>query len=148
MAHQANGLTGIGQWGGTMLYGYRTVDNAAAVEADAYFDNAVGGGLNAGDVIIASLDTDGTPLTKLYHVVAGGADVSLRGLGAAITALTYNLVAGTANNALAAIPLPTDTPASADALRDDIAANIIPVIRDNMADLAAKIEEIRAAITV
>ena len=148
MAHQPNALTGIGQWGGTMLYGYRTVDNAAAVEANAYFDGAVGNGLNVGDVIIATLDTDGTPLTKLYHVSAGGADVAVRGLGAAITALTYNLVAGTPSNALEALPNPTDTPASADALRDDLVAVLIPALRNNFADLAAKIEELRAAITV
>jgi hypothetical protein len=51
-------------------------------------------------------------------------------------ALTDNTT-GTANTTLQAIPDPADTPASADALRDDIVANDLPAIRNNFADLAA-----------
>lgn len=64
---------------------------------------------------------------------------------AAITALTDDS-AGTANNTIAAMPNPTDTPASADALRDDIVANLLPAIRNNFADVAAKVNEILAAM--
>ncbi|HUG63024.1 MAG TPA: hypothetical protein VMP03_14330 [Methylomirabilota bacterium] len=38
---------------------------------------------------------------------------------------------------MTAVPAPTDTPADADALRDDIAANLVPAINDNLADLGA-----------
>lgn len=53
---------------------------------------------------------------------------------------------GTANNAMTAIAAPTDSPASADALRDDLAAVTIPAINDNFADLQAKVNAILAAL--
>lgn len=56
-------------------------------------------------------------------------------------ALTDNS-AGTANTTLQAIPDPTDTPATADALRDDIVANGLPAIRNNFADLAAMVNKL------
>ena len=46
---------------------------------------------------------------------------------------------GSANDTIAAIAAPTDTPASADALRDDIAAVMVPALNNNFADLAAKV---------
>lgn len=64
----------------------------------------------------------------------------------AITALTDNS-AGTANDTIAAIPDPADTPASADALRDDIVANTLPAVRNAIADLAAKINAVIAALS-
>jgi hypothetical protein len=64
---------------------------------------------------------------------------------ATITALTDNS-AGTANNTIQAMADPTDTPATADALRDDIVANLLPAIRNNFADLAAKVNEIRTVL--
>jgi hypothetical protein len=65
---------------------------------------------------------------------------------ASITPLTDNS-AGTANNTIAAMPSPADAPATPDALRDDLVANFIPAVRDNFADLAAKVNAILAAIT-
>lgn len=62
-----------------------------------------------------------------------------------ISALTDN-TAGTADNTLAALPDPTDTPASADALRDDLVANLIPVLRNNYADLASQVNDIRTVL--
>lgn len=50
--------------------------------------------------------------------------------------------AGTANDTLQALPDPADTPVSADALRDDLVANLLPVLRNNYADLAATINAI------
>lgn len=61
-------------------------------------------------------------------------------------ALTYNLVVGTANSALEALPNPTDTPSTADALRDDLVAVLIPALRNNFADVAAQIAAIRTAL--
>lgn len=62
-----------------------------------------------------------------------------------ITSLTDNS-SGSANNTIQAMADPTDTPASADALRDDLVAVLLPAIRNNVADLAAKINEILVAL--
>lgn len=59
-----------------------------------------------------------------------------------VGALTDN-TGGTADTTLQAIPSPTDTPASADALRDDLVANALPAVRNNFADVAAQINAIR-----
>ena len=47
---------------------------------------------------------------------------------------------------MTAVPVPADTPADADALRDDIATNIIPAINNNLADVQAKVNGILAAL--
>lgn len=44
---------------------------------------------------------------------------------------------GTANTTVQALTNPTDSPASADALRDNLVATLIPELRNNFADLAA-----------
>lgn len=67
-------------------------------------------------------------------------------VAAAPAALTFNLVVGTANSALQALPDPTDTPATADALRDDLVATLYPALRNNFADVGTQIEAIRAAL--
>lgn len=67
-------------------------------------------------------------------------------VAADVGALTYTAVAGTANTTLQACPDPTNTPADADALRDDIVATLLPPIRNNFADLAAQINAIRTAL--
>ena len=113
------------------VYGYVTNDTAAQVEANAYFDGALNNGLGAGDIIMAILDDDGTPLMKQYMVVAGGADVAIRGFGAAITALTDNS-GGTASNTIAAIG---GTYSQTE-------------VRNAIASLAAKINALQAAVTV
>lgn len=60
---------------------------------------------------------------------------------AAEASLTDN-TSGTANDTLQALTDPTDTPADADTLRDDLVANLIPELRNNLADLAAKVNAI------
>lgn len=50
---------------------------------------------------------------------------------------------GTANTTVQALTDPADTPASADALRDDLVANLIPELRNNFADLVAQINALR-----
>jgi len=67
-------------------------------------------------------------------------------VAADVGALTFTAVAGTANTTLEALPNPTDTPASADALRDDIVANLLPPLRNNFADLATQVNAIRTAL--
>lgn len=63
----------------------------------------------------------------------------------AIESLTDS-TGGTANDTLAAMPTLTDSPASADALRDDINTNMVPVINSNFADIGAKVNAILAAL--
>ena len=53
---------------------------------------------------------------------------------------------GTANNTMTAIVAPADTPATADVLRDDLAANLVPAVNNNFADLQAKVNAILAAL--
>jgi len=70
------------------------------------------------------------------------------GIPAAQAAASANLTdnsGGTANDTVQALTNPVDTPASADALRDDLVANLIPELRNNFADLAAKVNK---ALTV
>lgn len=77
-------------------------------------------------------------------------DISRRGLAAnggvsaAIDALTGTV--GTADGALVAMPTLTDTPATADALRDDLHTNWKPAIDNNIADLQAKVNALGAAL--
>lgn len=49
------------------LWHYKTVDSA--VTGAGYFNNG-SGMMHVGDLIIANVDTDGTPATKLYIVTA------------------------------------------------------------------------------
>jgi len=53
---------------------------------------------------------------------------------------------GTANDTVQALTDPADTPATADALRDDLVANLIPELRNNYADLTAKINDVLTAL--
>jgi hypothetical protein len=86
---------------------------------------------------------DGQGGTGWYVYVPGFAVGGLA--GAAVGALTDNTAGAAANTTLEAIPSPADTPASADALRDDLVANALPAIRNNFADLAAAINALRGA---
>jgi hypothetical protein len=51
-----------------------------------------------------------------------------------------------ADNTVANPPNPADAPASADSLRDDLVANVLPVLRNDLADLTAKLNAVRAAL--
>ena len=54
---------------------------------------------------------------------------------------------GTANTTVQALTDPADTPITADALRDDLVANLIPELRNNFADLAAQINALIVDLT-
>ncbi|SFT67144.1 hypothetical protein SAMN05444141_102670 [Pseudovibrio denitrificans] len=81
MSFKSNGLNKINEIGSVGFgkgsvrnkYGYVTVDDAAAVEANGYF-NSVADRLSVGDQIDASLDVDATASLKCYVVtsVTGG----------------------------------------------------------------------------
>jgi len=85
MAHDPKALkliapgAALGSGAGSVKNIYHYATNAAdtVVEADDYFDGAVGNGLSVGDLILASLDLDGTPEVKVYVVSVGGADVTI-----------------------------------------------------------------------
>lgn len=63
------GTIGNGPGGACRLHHYATNDTAAVVEAAGYFD-ALAASIGKGDLIIASLDVDGTPASRTYIVAA------------------------------------------------------------------------------
>ncbi len=66
-------------------------------------------------------------------------------LSTAVVALTDNS-GGAGNDTVQALTDPADAPATADTLRDDLVANLIPELRNNYADLAAKVNELRTVL--
>ncbi|WP_336800487.1 hypothetical protein [Kaistia sp. MMO-174] len=63
------GTVGSGAGSQRSIYHYATNDDAATVETAGYF-NGLASDLVVGDVIMASLDLDGTPVFKNYMVTA------------------------------------------------------------------------------
>lgn len=65
-------------------------------------------------------------------------------IGKAASSITKFTIStgGSPGDTLAAIPNPTDSPASADALRDDITTNIIPILKDSINSLGKKINDL------
>jgi hypothetical protein len=107
-----------------------------AFDDHTVYDNDASGTLAVAGLFMG-MEPDGT--VRVYvssHRMAAAATIA---------ALTDNS-AGTANNTIQALPDPTDTPATADALRDDLVAVLIPALRNNFADLAAKVNEIRTVL--
>jgi len=97
----------------------------------------------AGNVFAGVLIQYDAP-TGLWEVYIPGV-AAQRGIGATLIAALTDNSAGTANTTLEAIPNPTDAPATADALRDDIVATVLGPIRNNFADLAAAVNALRGA---
>lgn len=94
---------------------------------------------------INRLRANGTEVVRLGTNALGFFGVAAVGQQADISVLTDN-TAGTANNTLQAVPDPADAPASADILRDDIVANDLPAIRNNFADLASQVNDLRTVL--
>lgn len=63
-----------------------------------------------------------------------------------VGALTLAALAGTADTTLEALPNPTDAPATADALRDDLVATLLPPLRNNLDDLGTQINALRTVL--
>lgn len=103
-----------------------------------YDNDASGTLMRAG--YFAGMEPDGNVRVFVTSFGAAGA------VAAAPVALTFTAVAGTANDTLEAMADPTDTPGTADALRDDLVANLLPKVRNNFADVATKINAIRTAL--
>lgn len=107
---------------------------------------------DAGKVITPSGVTAGTSVLRQLTVSEiDGLTAALAGKQATITPepdipdLTDSTT-GTPGATLAALPDPTDAPADADALRDDLVANVLPVLRDHIASLNAEIDKLKAAL--
>lgn len=71
------GAIGTGSSSSKSIYHYATNDADTVVETDAYFDGIAGDPLVVGDLILASIDIDGTPEVKIYIVSVGGSDVTI-----------------------------------------------------------------------
>ena len=78
MAFQSQDLSVLAYANGFTLWHYTTVDLAADVDTAGYF-NAAADMLRVGDIVIANVDTDGTPAAGFYLVnanVSGVVDVA------------------------------------------------------------------------
>tara|TARA_B100000700_G_scaffold323297_1_gene426742 strand:- start:1313 stop:1594 length:282 start_codon:yes stop_codon:yes gene_type:complete len=66
------GAIGTGEGSVKRIFHYATNDADTVVEADGYFDNT---DLNDGDLLVCSLDVDGTAEIKTYIVSVGTGDI-------------------------------------------------------------------------
>jgi len=77
MAFESKGLSVLAYANGFTLWHYTTVDTAAVVDTAGYFDTAADM-VRVGDMILANVDTDGTPGGGIFLVSAnagGSVDV-------------------------------------------------------------------------
>lgn len=74
MAYQSKDLSVLAYANGFTLWHYITTDAATAVDTAGYFNPAVDM-LRAGDIIIANVDTAGTPKAGLFLVSQASAGV-------------------------------------------------------------------------
>jgi len=84
-----------------------------------------------------------TPATRPAALTQTYATATRTHAARTAAALTDN-IAGTVNATLAAIPDPADTPATADALRDDLVTNVLPKLRNALSSLADAIGKRKA----
>jgi hypothetical protein len=88
MAFQARNLSVLAYANGFTLWHYTTVDAATNVDTAGYFD-AANEMLRVGDLVLANVDTDGTPGAGIFVVKnngGGSVDVSdITALGATNT---------------------------------------------------------------
>ncbi len=74
MAFQARNLSVLAYANGFTLWHYTTVDADTVVDTAGYFD-AAAQMLRVGDIVIANVDTDGTPAAGLFLVKSNAAGV-------------------------------------------------------------------------
>ena len=70
------GVTAAGSGNVVSIWHYATNDADTVVEADGYFDS-VSEQMSTGDIIMASLDLDGTPELKSYIATVTTGDVAI-----------------------------------------------------------------------
>lgn len=74
MAFLSKDLSVLAYANGFTLWHYTTVDAAASVDTEGYFNNAAEM-VRAGDMIFANVDTDGTPGAGIFLVRSNAAGV-------------------------------------------------------------------------
>ena len=118
-----------------MLWAYRTNDTADVVEADGYFDSVANDPLREGDLILASVDEDGTNQVKFYTASVGGGDVTIVGAANSTSKLTDS-TGGTPGDTLTA---PTNTQALTDNSGGTASATIADITEANNAGSADRV---------
>lgn len=147
------GLAARGITGSTYCFELRNDANAAAlrVPAGSTQVQALGNLYVASEIEIDGvLNHDGasigfygvTPVARPAAYTQAYATASRTHAARTAAALTDN-AAGTVGTTLAAIANPADSPATADALRDDLVANALPAIRNAISSLADQINKLR-----
>jgi hypothetical protein len=79
MSYASSNLSVLAYANNFTLWHYTTIDSA--VTSGGYFNNAASM-LRVGDFIVANVDTDGTPVNKIYIVTAN--------TGSAVTVTVYS----------------------------------------------------------
>jgi hypothetical protein len=74
MAFQSKNLSVLAYANGFTLWHYSTTDTAADVDTVSYFDTAADM-MRVGDMVLANIDTDGTPGSGIYLVNANTSGV-------------------------------------------------------------------------
>lgn len=87
--------------------------------------------------------TEGSPVSDKLLTYSNGTTYLKVGKQAATNTPFTDNIGGTVNDTLAAIADPANSPATADALRDDLVANALPAIRNALSSLAAKHNTVR-----
>lgn len=111
----------------------------SSVATDAAWVASLGTVTAAADGTLTGTEADVIPSTAAAIASSAG---EFNGVSTAAQTILTDNSAGTANTTVQAMADPTDTPATADALRDDIVANLLPAIRNNVADLALAINNL------
>lgn len=94
-----------------------------------------------GSLTISTVQDIGTTATPSFAGVRVDGVQVIGQQQSAIVSLTDN-TGGTASDALNALPDPADMPLTADVLRDDLVANLIPQLRNDFASLGARVNSI------
>ncbi|WP_206201905.1 hypothetical protein [Terasakiella sp. SH-1] len=77
MAFETKNLSVLAYSNGFTLWHYATVDTAAVVDTNGYFNEAADM-LRTGDMVMANVDTDGTPAAGIFLVSSStGSNVDL-----------------------------------------------------------------------
>jgi len=74
MAYASKDLSVLAYANGFTLWHYTTIDLAADVDTSGYFNDAADM-LRVGDIVVANVDTDGTPASGFYLVNANAGGV-------------------------------------------------------------------------
>lgn len=122
---------------GTMrsFHMYVTSDDADAVETDGYFDS-IAARFKTGDLLICSLDIEGTPTPRMYAVTSASGDVTLSRDPTAVTGDQSPID-----------ELTDSTGGTADGTLADVGASFTQAtLNNNFADVAERINEIRAVL--